>query len=224
MDSASKRIQVMIVEDDEECYQMERKSIHNEPDIEIVGYAKDKESALKIANEVKPDVILCDINLTPKDDQFGIDVAIQLSFSLPNSRIVMLSGIINEDTVRSTMGIGVACNYLLKSDPEKLPQAIRDAFNNTSKLEGSVIDFILRDYRESLKTTMSKLTAHHIKVLELFFRGYSVEQVAEIVGVETQSVRNLQQGIAKRCLGWKWRLRKLSAYELAQRAKKLGLF
>ncbi|MFF2532487.1 response regulator [Brevibacillus sp. NPDC058079] len=224
MNVASKTIRLMIVEDDDDALQMELLSIHNENDIEVVGYAKDKDTALVMANELKPDVILCDINLTPKDDQFGIDVAIQLSFSLPNSKIIMLSGIINEDTVRSTMGIGVACNYLLKSNPGIIPQVIRDAYNNEPKLESSLIDFILRDYRESLKTTMAKLTPHHIKVLEMFFRGYSVEEVANIMGVETQSVRNLQQGIAKKCLGWKWRLRKLSAVELAQRAKKLGLF
>jgi DNA-binding NarL/FixJ family response regulator len=222
--SASTTIRVMIVEDDEECFLVEKSSIENEADMVIVGYAKDKESALTMANELKPDIVLCDINLSLKDDQFGVDVAIQLSFSLPNTKIIMLSGIINEDTVRSTMGIGVACNYLLKSDPGKIPEAIRDAYNNTPKIEGTVIDFILRDYRESLKSTMAKLTPHHIKVLELFYRGYNVEKVAEIMSVEVQSVRNLQQDIAKRCLGWKWRLRKLSAVELAQRAKKLGLF
>ncbi|WCK57309.1 response regulator transcription factor (plasmid) [Aneurinibacillus sp. Ricciae_BoGa-3] len=217
-------IRVMIVEDDEKCFEVEREAISNEKDMEIVGNANEKQLALKMAKELKPDVILLDINLTDKDDQHGIDVAIELSIELPETKIIMLSGLLNEDTVRSTMGIGVACNYLLKSDYCKMPQAIRDAVEGNNSIDKTVIDFILQDYRNSLKSTMVKLTAHHIKVLELFYRGHSVEQVADILKLETQSVRNLQQQIGKKCLGWKWRFRKLSAFELAQRAKKLEMF
>jgi DNA-binding NarL/FixJ family response regulator len=224
MDLSDNSIRVMIVEDDEQTLLMEKDSLENEPDIKIAGYAKDKQSAIDMAKELKPDIILCDINLTSKDDQFGVDVAIELSISLPEIKIIMLSGIINEDTVRSTMGIGAACNYLLKSNPGQLPEAIRDAYNDTPKIDGTIISFIMRDYRESLKTTMAKLTPHHIKILELFYRGYTVEGVAELLSLEIQSVRNLTQEIAKRCLGWKWRLRKLTSHELAYRAKKMGIF
>lgn len=217
-------IRVMVVEDDDACFLVHKEIMQNEADIEIVGHAKNKETALQLASELKPDVILIDINLTKKEDQYGIDVAIQLSISMPELKIMMLSGLLNEDTVRSTMGLGIASNYLLKSDPLVIPQAIRDAVDGNVKIDHSVIGFIMKDYRESLKATMLKLTDNHLKVLELFHRGYTVEQVSDILKMEIQSVRNLQQTIAKRCLGWKWRFKNLSTTELAQRAKVLGLF
>jgi DNA-binding NarL/FixJ family response regulator len=220
----AEKIRVMIVEDDNVTLLALMEMLQKETDMEVVGQADNKETAIRVAHELKPDVILVDINLTKKDDQHGIDVAIHLSISMPELKIIMLSGLLNEDTVRSTMGLGVACNYILKSNPEKIPQAIRDAYNGTPSIEGTVIDFILRDYRESLKATMNKLTPQHLKVLELFYRGYTVEQVADVLKLEVQTVRNYQQAIAKRCLGWKWKFRRLSTVELAYRAKKMGLF
>lgn len=215
---------VFIVEDDPCALRVHRSFIEDDPNITIVGHADNKEQAIEDATLLKPDVILMDINLTPRDDQHGIDTAIHLSIALPETKIIMLSGILNEDTVRSTMGLGVAVNYLLKSNPEKLKPAIYDAMNGTNNLDGSVIEFILQDYQETLKSTMIKLTKQQLTILELFYRGYSVEDVAEALMLEEQSVRNHQQGIAKRCLGWKWRLKRLSTIELAQRAKAMGLF
>jgi DNA-binding NarL/FixJ family response regulator len=218
------KIKVLIVEDDQIVSSMYQAILTTQKDIEIVGFATTKEMAMSLAKELKPHVMLVDINLTHKEDQYGVDVAIEISLSMPDIKIVICSGILNEDTVRSTMGIGVAFNYLLKTDTEKIPFAIRDAYNDISNIEDTVLEYILKDYRESLKSTMNKLTPHHIKVLELFYRGYSVEDVGNILFLEIQSVRNLQQQIAKRCLGWKYQFRKLSAIELAQRAKSLGFF
>lgn len=217
-------IRILIVEDDDACFLLHKKVIEQENDMVIIGHAKDKVTAFQLASDLKPDIMLLDINLTDKEDQYGIDVAIELSISMPEIKIIMLSGLLNEDTVRSTMGLGVACNYLLKSKTDTIPSDIRDCIAGKPQIEGTVLDFILKDYRESLKSTMTKLTEHHIKILELFYRGYSVEEVADVMKMEIQSVRNLQQTIAKKCLGWKWRFKNLSTIELAKRAKKLELF
>lgn len=217
-------IKIVIVEDDDVSFIVDKEIIAQYDDMEIVGHAKDKNTAITLAKTLNPDVMLVDINLTKKEDQYGVEVAIEVSIMNPAIKIIMLSGILNEDTVRSTIGIGVACNYLIKRDPMKIPNAIYQAVRGESKLGNEVISFILQDYRETLKATMMKLTSHHIKVLELFYRGYSLEQVANVLKLELQSVRNLQQEIAKRCFGWKWRFRKLNAVELAKRAKKLELF
>jgi len=215
---------VFIVEDDDVALQVHRSFIEDDPNLVIVGHADTKERAIQLTTKLKPHVILMDINLTHRDDQFGIDAAIHLSIAIPDTKIIMLSGILNEDTVRSTLGLGVAVNYLLKSHPEKLKEAIYDAINGRNHIEGSVIEFILQDYQETLKSTMIKLTKQQLTILELFYRGYTVEEVADALRLEEQSVRNHQQGIAKRCLGWKWRLKRLSTIELAQRAKAMGLF
>lgn len=218
------KIKIMIVEDDASTLLLHESIVSKETDMQLIGTANNKEDAIKMAIELNPDVILMDINLTEKEDQHGIDIAIRLSIDIPDTQIIMLSGLLNADTVRSTMGLGVACNYLLKSNPSQIPEAIRGAANGNPAIEGTVISFILDDYQESLKSTMVKLTPQHLKILELFYRGYSVEQVADMLTTELQTLRNHQQQISKRCFGWKWRFKRLSSLELAQRAKVMGLF
>lgn len=220
----SEEIRVMIVEDEECALNVHIQNLKGEDDIVIVAHANNKELAIQLAEELNPDILLLDINLTPKEDQHGIDVAIHLSISRPDIKIIMLSGLLNEDTVRSTIGLGVACNYLIKSRPNNIPKEIRNVYQGLASIEGTVIDFILMDYKESLKFSMNKLTSQHIKILELFYRGYSIEEVADILKLEIQSVRNHQQAISKRCLGWKWMFRRLNTLELANRAKVMGLF
>ena len=219
-----KKISVMIVEDEPSALIVHKELLHREPDFEVAGIASSKEEAILSAISIKPDVILMDINLTEKEDQHGIDIAIHLSIAIPETKIIMLSGLLNEDTVRSTLGLGVACNYLLKSNPQQIPDAIRGSFKEKPVMEGTVVDFILSDYQESLKSTMVKLTPQHLIILELFYRGYSVEDVSDALKLEEQSVRNHQQTISKRCFGWKWMFRRLNTVELAQRAKVMGLF
>lgn len=219
-----KKIRVLVIEDSESILLMYKDLFQSQEDIEVVGYASTKEEALSLVKATVPDVMLVDINLTKNNDQHGIEIALETALAFQDIKIIMVSGLLNEDTIRSTMGLGIACNYLLKGEPEKIPGAIRDAYNGVPIIEGEVVDVILKDYHNSLKTTMTKLTTHHINVLELFYRGYTVEQVSSILKLELQSVRNLQQEIAKRCLGWQWRFRKLNTYELAKRAKLLNLF
>lgn len=218
------KIRIMIVEDDNATLWLHKEIIEKEIDMQVIGTASNKNDAIAEAIALQPDVILMDINLTSKEDQHGVDIAIRLSIEIPDTDIIMLSGLLNEDTVRSTMGLGVACNYLLKSNPDKIPDAVRGAVNKNPAIDGSVISFILEDYKESLKSTMVKLTPLHLKILELFYRGYSVKEVAEVLKLEEQSVRNHQQTISKRCFGWKWRFKRLNTLELAQRAKVMGLY
>lgn len=221
MKKMGEKIRVMIVEDDVIALKLDKALISREEDMEVVGVASTKEEAIPMALELKPDVMIADINLTNKDDQYGIDVAIEVSIKAPDTKIVMLSGLLNEDTVRSTIGLGVAQNYILKSNPEIIPEAVRNAYHNINNFESSVIEFIRKDYSEALKTTM-KFTTAQLKVLELFYRGYSISEVADILKIEVQSVNNYRNEISKRCLGWKWRFRRLSPEELAQRAKVMG--
>lgn len=218
-------IKVMIIEDDEECFLAEKRIIEQHQDMVVVGLIKEKSDVIALTEKWKPDVALVDIHLSSKEEQYGIEIAIQLSMAFPNLKIIIVSGILSEDSVRSTMGIGAACNYILKNNMNQLPQVIRDAYYGNVQIDSDVINYILKDYRKSLQCSIKRsLTQHELKILELFYRGYSVEQVANAICVEPQSVRNAQQRISKKCYGWKWRFRKLNTYELAKRAKKLGLF
>ena len=124
-------IKVMIIEDDEECFLVEKRIIEQHQDMVVVGLIKEKSDVIALTEKWKPDVALVDIHLSSKEEQYGIEIAIQLSMTFPNLKIIIVSGILSEDSVRSTMGIGAACNYILKNNMNQLPQVIREDRKST---------------------------------------------------------------------------------------------
>ncbi|NRD76646.1 response regulator transcription factor [Bacillus sp. BRMEA1] len=220
------KIRVMVVEDNEAFLLLEKTFLEKEEDIEIVGWASEKEEAIAKAVELKPDVLLLDINLIKGEDQTGVKIAIALAEIIPETKIIMLSALLDEDTVRSTLGLGVAKNYVIKTEVSEIAQRVREVYEGREyeHWAGTVIEFIVRDYRETLKVAMVKLTDKDKRVLELIYRGSSIEEVAKNLRVEKQSVSNQLQKISKKVLGWQWYFKRLNAYDLSVRAKKMELF
>lgn len=216
-------INILIVDCSEETIKEYKKVLGRHREMKIVGCVSNLEETLNEVKEKQPDFLLLDIAFKDEED-IGINVAIETAIVAPDTNTIIISEFINENTVRNTIGLGVANNYLLKKNIDRLPQILMDICEGKTLLEEEVIEILVNDYKYFIKNSMNKLTNHHINVLELFYREYSVDQVASILKVEVQSVRNLQQEIAKRTLDWKWRFHRLSAKELAQRAKLLGLF
>ncbi|NRD79804.1 response regulator transcription factor [Bacillus sp. BRMEA1] len=220
------KIRVMVVEDNEAFFLLEKTFLEKEEDIELVGWASEKEEAITKATELKPDVLLLDINLIKGEDQTGVKIAIALAEIIPETKIIMLSAILDENTVRSTLGLGVAKNYVIKTEVSEIAHRVREVYEGREyeHWAGTVIQFIVRDYRETLNAATIKLTDKDKRVLELIYRGSSIEDIVKSMHVEIQTVSNQLQKISKKVLGWQWYIKRLSAYELAVRAKKMELF
>lgn len=221
-------IQVGVIEDNEHLLKQYVQRLKKDNDIKVIGVATSKDCGLQFAEEQMPDVLFVDINLEGGNDQLGIEIAIELSVKQPSIKIIMLSSLLTVDTVRSTLGLGVAVRYLVKGDNDNLPLVAKEVMNPDVKhitINASVYKTMLYDYSEALKTTFD-LTPTLKKVLELFYRGYSVGEVSDKMQLEMQTVANYRQAIARKCLGWQYALthKKLTTEELARRAKKLNLF
>ncbi|MCR5829041.1 MAG: response regulator [Lachnospiraceae bacterium] len=83
-------------------------------DYEIVGHAKNGEDGIRMAQELKPDVITLDIVMPGMD---GIEAAKKLIEIEPGIKIVMLSSLCDYDTVNEVEGLGL--KYLVSKPIEK---------------------------------------------------------------------------------------------------------
>jgi len=93
-----------------------------EPDFTVVGEASDGQSAVDLVRELKPDVVLMDINMPGMD---GIQATQIIHKELPRIRIIGLS-MFQEGEQQAAMHEAGAVNYLTKSGPsETLIEAIR---------------------------------------------------------------------------------------------------
>jgi pilus assembly protein CpaE len=130
MPESGRKIQVMIVDDIAETREQLRKLLSFDPDIEVVAMVRSGEDALENAAEIKPDVVLMDINLPGID---GITATGKLLEIVPNTQVLMLSVQGEPDYMRRAMMAG-ARDYLTK--PPSADQLL-DAIHRIAKLRPS---------------------------------------------------------------------------------------
>lgn len=118
----SERIRVVIVDDIPETREHLAKLLSFEQDMEVVGTGGSGPDALELANRLRPNVILMDVNMPGFD---GITAAEQLSVASPTTAIVMMSVQGEADYLRRSMLAG-AREFLVKPfSSDELCAAIR---------------------------------------------------------------------------------------------------
>jgi signal transduction histidine kinase len=116
------RLRVLLADDHPVMREGLVRLLREQPDIEVVGEAGDGEAAVRLAHQLRPDVLVVDVSM-PRVD--GLEATRRLSAALPALRIVALS--MHEDAeVERAMREAGAADYLVKSGPpERLVAAIR---------------------------------------------------------------------------------------------------
>jgi DNA-binding NarL/FixJ family response regulator len=97
------RIRVLLVDDEPKVLRGLRMRLGLEPDIRVVGEAADGATAVDLAGLLSPDVVLMDVNLPVVD---GITATRELSASVPQSAVVMLSLHDDQGTVDRALAAG----------------------------------------------------------------------------------------------------------------------
>ena len=108
-------IRVMLVEDHQLMREVLEHLLAGEGDIEVVRAVPDAVQAMRLVDELRPDVVLMDIDLPGID---GISATRALVGRDPSLRVVMLSATCTRTTVRDAVAAG-ACGYLVKGDPPR---------------------------------------------------------------------------------------------------------
>jgi two-component system response regulator DesR len=115
-------IRVLIAEDQGMVLGALAALIELEPDIEVVGRARDGEEALELAAALRPDVVLTDIEMPRRT---GLELAAELKRRGNPARVVILTTFARSGYLRRALDAGAA-GYLLKDAPsERLAEAIR---------------------------------------------------------------------------------------------------
>lgn len=106
----TQKIRVLIVDDFADTRESIAKLLYFEKDIEVVGSAGDGQQSIQMARELRPDVILMDINMPGMD---GIAATEAISASVPECEVIMMSVQGEPDYLRRAMLAG-AREYLVK--------------------------------------------------------------------------------------------------------------
>ena len=157
-----------------------------EPEFEVVGTVGDGRALLREAPELRPDVVLVDLNMPLLN---GLDASEQLKQSLPRTKIIVLT--MNEDAeiAHETLHRWASGYLLKKSAGSELLKAVREVLNGakyvTPALENQLAELISGDSRSD---TARALTPRQREVLQLLAEGHTMKEAAAILNVATRTV------------------------------------
>jgi NarL family two-component system response regulator LiaR len=93
-------------------------------DVEVVGMARNGEEAVQLAVEHRPRVIVMDVSM-PKMD--GVEATRQIMHRLPDTRIVVLTGLADQERAEDAMRAGAVAYVLKDRDAKEIFEAILNA-------------------------------------------------------------------------------------------------
>ena len=185
----------VLVADDHPVFRYGMRAILGaEPDTEIVGEATDGAEAVTLAAELRPDVILMDINMPGSN---GIEATRRITEANPDTGILMLTMFEDDDSVFSAIRAG-ASGYVLKgADGAETLRAIRAVAGGEAIFGPTVARRLTRHFTQSEPTSQPfpELTERERNILALIARGYTNTAVADCLYLSPKTVRNYVSSI-----------------------------
>ena len=197
---AQSGIRVLVV-DDQELFRRGLTMLLNvETDIEVVGEAADGASAVRLATDMAPDVVLMDVRM-PR--QTGIEACTAIKDAAPNARIIMLTVSDEEADLYEAVKNG-ASGYLLKdSSIEEVAQAVRVVADGQSLISPSMAIKLLDEFKQMSRTDRSsvptpRLTDRELEVLRLVAQGLNNREIAKQLFISENTVKNHVRNILEK--------------------------
>jgi DNA-binding NarL/FixJ family response regulator len=199
-------IRVAIADDHKLVRQMFRQTISCEDDMEIVGEASCGRTAIDVAHDTHPDVLLLDMNLP---ELTGLEVIRELIPSMRELKILVLTAVEEEQVLFESLAAG-ARGYLLKdSDVEEVLTAIRDLHEGKGHLHARSTMSLLTEFQRSrlepndspeyfAEDLRDLLTPRELEVLELIGYGYSNPEISEKLFISEKTVKTHVSNILRR--------------------------
>ena len=183
------RIRILIVDDSEMVRMGLRTLLGTEPQLEIVGEAANLASGVEAAARLAPHVVLLDIRLP---DGTGIDACRQIRKRSPDTRVLMITSVLDEKVVDDAIRAG-AHGYLLKEiDGRGLVNAVRDVAAGKSILDPAVTARVLEAFKSAGagRDALAVLSPQEKRVLALIAEGHTNKEVGAKLELSEKTVKN----------------------------------
>ncbi|WP_457972352.1 response regulator [Arthrobacter sp. D1-17] len=159
---------------------------------EVCGDGATAGEAIELALRHRPDVVLLDINMPGN----GISAAQEISRTLPETAVVMLTQSADDEDLFDSLRAG-ASGYLLKTtDPAVLADVLRGVLSGEAAMSPALVTRILQEFKAPARRILSwkpaavaKLSPREWEVMELLATGLGTEDVANKLFVSPTTVR-----------------------------------
>jgi DNA-binding NarL/FixJ family response regulator len=164
--------------------------LEEQPDISVVNEAGSSEEALALVAELKPDVVLLDLDLPPEG---GLHVMREIAARAPDVGVIVLTGLDDELCLADAIESG-ARGYVLKdAEPPLILSAVRSVGHGGTWLQremtGKLFEEFTRLSRARAESPERLLTSREVEVLSLLAQGHRNAEIADKLFISERTVK-----------------------------------
>jgi DNA-binding NarL/FixJ family response regulator len=191
---------ILVVDDHDIVRQGVCALISAQPTWEICGEARNGREAVKLAGELKPDIVIMDL-LMP--DLNGLDAARQIRKLSPSTEILILSGHEETELIQSVFDSGIRA-YIFKSQARShLVPAVTALLGKKPYLTSRISEVLFRRFEqesggEKGGRPEAALTAREREIVQLLAEGRSNKEVAASLTISIKTVETHRASIMRK--------------------------
>ena len=184
-------VRLMLADDHRMLREGLRRSLSDEG-FDVVGEASDGDEAIRLADALRPDVILMDVTMPDVD---GVEATRRIHQQHPEIRVVMLTMHADQSVIAEALRAG-ASGYLVKDcSTDEIADAVRLAASDDRSLSPELATAMLDEVRrldpEAVEDDADRVvTKREVEVLQLIADGCSTPEVAERLYISQKTVKN----------------------------------
>lgn len=193
-------IRILLVDDQYIIRQGLKTMLESNPDMQVIGEAENGQRAIEQIPELHPDIVLMDIRMPVMD---GVATTGAIAQLYPDLKVLILTTFDDDEYVSRAMRLG-AKGYLLKdTEPDELAMAIRAVSKGHTQLGPGLFEKAIASNTGYIPvipppSELSQLTPRELEVLQLIAVGSNNREIAEILFLSENTVKNYVTNILSR--------------------------
>ena len=165
--------------------------LEDEQDMIIVGETDNGREAVRLADQLKPNVVLMDIAMPMLN---GLEATRQIKHEHPEINVLVLTMYDHEEYFRQMLEVGASGYIIKRAAATELVSAIRAVYNGEAVLSPAITRLVLEDYLNrdirSDKDDPNALSSREREVLQLIAEGKTSREIADILHLSVKTVQS----------------------------------